>query len=46
MQLGVTKVYAPIICLLLDKANLVLIKHIVKEFCTCDHFFLLHLLNS
>ena len=29
MQLGVTKVYAPIICLVLDKANLVLIKHIL-----------------
>ena len=31
MQLGVTKVYAPIISLVLDKANLVLIKHLLHK---------------
>ena len=42
-QLGVTKVYAPIICLVLDKLNLVFIKHMfgknfvlvfISVFCT------------
>ena len=31
MQLGVTKIYAAIICLVLDKVNLVLIKHMLGK---------------
>ena len=31
MQLGVTKVYAPIICFVWDKANLVLIELIMQK---------------
>ena len=31
MQLGATKVYAPIICLVLDKANFFLLIHMFQE---------------